>query len=833
MRRLAFLVFIAGLILSPHYLFSQQESVSEVAAEEISLTEETIIQIINEASDLLNKGNFILASNQLLKAELNSNKLTEAFDRSNLQLQLSELYKKAKLNSTSLAYSKQALKGFEAIGDTKNEIKAHIQIAFNFTELLKYDSADLSLNSALKLAQNNGLSHAAAYIFGRMADVQTLDLEYGKAAMYYQSANLILHSDNQYKELAINHYMMGEIFLKQNKTKLALNSFTTALEEAENAKAIEFIAKSHYALGAINLEDKNKTKALNNFQTVIDLNDAENILKTKGLSYEKSAQIQEELGNKTKALEFSKQDKIYSLKAEEFANQRSIKLQQLQSHLLEIKNKNTNEKITNQLLANKQHIKNQSMMLIGLSFIIVLLIVSFWFKYKKTIKTKAKQIQTKDEEIKQLKSSLKDFNNKLESEISNRTKELQEELNKRMEIDIQLKKALKNAEDANYLKNAFLSNMSHEIRTPLNGIIGFSNLLVTELSIMENQELFEFANGIQQSGDRLLHLLNNIIDISRIEANDMEVKLAPCKINEVIERVADLYKFKANEKKLKFNTKYNEVPDVLVDEQNITKIISDIIDNSVKYTEKGFINVITDYMADENRIVISVKDTGIGIDESYLKHVFEAFRQESLGYSRNYQGAGLGLPLAKRMITLMNGDIKVESTKGMGTTVKIFLKTSAAPAKAIQIKEPVEKIISVNDREEDKKINIFIVEDDRMNRLVLSKMLDKVGNNSLAVDGDETISIIERAYENGVVFDVMLFDINLPAPWDGIKLMREIKSRWKEYKFIPFIAQTAYAMAGDRERLLDSGFDNYIAKPVNKNELINIIFKHVGITNKN
>ena len=119
-----------------------------------------------------------------------------------------------------------------------------------------------------------------------------------------------------------------------------------------------------------------------------------------------------------------------------------------------------------------------------------------------------------------------------------------------------------------------------------------------------------------------------------------------------------------------------------------------------------------------------------------------------------------------------------------------------------------------------------------MNRLVLSKMLDKVGENSLAVDGDDTLQIIENAYNKGVMFEVMLFDINLPAPWDGIKLMNEVKKRWKEYKYVPFIAQTAYAMAGDRERLLDAGFDNYIAKPVNKNELINLIFKHIGITKK-
>jgi signal transduction histidine kinase/CheY-like chemotaxis protein len=833
MKRFAYFLFIIGLLFSPFYLFSQQNDTTEEVHNGISSDEETVVELIHNALDLLNTGKYLLASDALLMASLQSDKLTETSDLSILHLYLAELYRQATLYTISLDYSKQALDECKIINDFANEIKAHLLIASNYAELNKYDSADISLKSALKLAQNNGRGHAAAFIFAQLADLKSLNQKFEEAAMYHQSANLILQSGDQHENLAINYYKIAKNLLKQGKIEHASSNFKNALHEAQLANSNEFIAKSAHALGDIYFNDKNKTEALKYFQRVTDLNDSENIFKTKSLSHQKSGQIQEELGKLKQALQSAKQNKIYALKAEKYTSRISAEQLQLRSHLIESNSKIINENLTEQLASSKQGIKSQSILLIGLSIIIIAMIVSFWLKYKKTVKTNSKQLQSKDEEIKQLKESLRDFNSKLESEISLRTKEIQEELNKRKEIDLQLKKALKNAEDANYLKNAFLSNMSHEIRTPLNGIIGFSNLLVTELSIMENQELYEFANGIQQSGDRLLHLLNNIIDISRIEANDMEVKLAPCNINEVIERVADLYKFKANEKRLKFNTKYNEVPDVLVDEQNITKIISDIIDNSVKYTEKGFINVITDYMADESRIVISIKDTGIGIDESYLKHVFEAFRQESLGYSRNYQGAGLGLPLAKRMVTLMNGDIKVESSKGVGTTVKIFLKTSASPAKIAQKEKPIQKVISVNDREDDKKINIFIVEDDRMNRLVLSKMLDKVGNNSLAVDGDETLSIIERAYQNGVVFDVMLFDINLPAPWDGIKLMHEIKQRWKEYKFIPFIAQTAYAMAGDRERLLDSGFDNYIAKPVNKNELIGIIFKHIGITDKN
>ncbi len=188
--------------------------------------------------------------------------------------------------------------------------------------------------------------------------------------------------------------------------------------------------------------------------------------------------------------------------------------------------------------------------------------------------------------------------------------------------------------------------MSHEIRTPLNGIIGFSSLLEAELSRMENQELFEYASGIEQSGERLLHLLNNIIDISRIEANDFEVKLESCNIPHIITQVSELYNFKANEKGLRLNIQTLDTPPALADERISAKVLTDLIDNAIKYTERGFVNINSGFDIDSKRVFIRIKDTGIGIDSAYLPNIFEAFRQESLGYSRAYQGAGLGLPLA-------------------------------------------------------------------------------------------------------------------------------------------------------------------------------------------
>ncbi|MCK9617788.1 MAG: ATP-binding protein [Lentimicrobiaceae bacterium] len=353
---------------------------------------------------------------------------------------------------------------------------------------------------------------------------------------------------------------------------------------------------------------------------------------------------------------------------------------------------------------------------IVLFIVFLTLSVVMIFLYYKTKKYQRVLLNKQESEINKFKQQFQRFNQELENRVTERTRQLEEVVNKSKKLEVELKKALKRTEDANYLKNAFLSNMSHEIRTPLNGIIGFASLLESELSINENVELFDYANGISQSGERLLHLLNNIIDISRIEANDMDVSLKPYNINDILKDVAELFIFKSNEKGLKFNLQTQEIPLAITDNNSISKIFTDIIDNSLKYTEKGYINVSTNYNEQTNEICIKIKDTGIGIDSAYLPNIFDAFRQESLGYSRAYQGAGLGLPLAKRLLELMKGRIEIESVKGLGTTVYVYLNSSIEKTVS---EGPPNVVHTYLPAKQDKKV--FIVEDDRMNRLVLKK----------------------------------------------------------------------------------------------------------------
>ncbi len=458
-----------------------------------------------------------------------------------------------------------------------------------------------------------------------------------------------------------------------------------------------------------------------------------------------------------------------------------------------------------------------------LAAFLIISIVLFALQHKKN-QLLTGQLEEKQKEIGLTKHQLADQNERI--------KELEEEQDGDKEteklksnVEFTLKKALKRSKEENFQKNTFLSSLSSEIRTPLNNIIGFASLLETEISLLENKELFEYARGISDSGNRLTNLLNNIIDISKIESHDVDITIKPCSVSAIVTSVAQLYTFKANDQKIKFNIINKDVPDALVDDKVLTRVLGGILDNAIKYTEKGFVNISSDYIKKTNEVIVRVKDSGSGIDPTYLKEIFNAFRPDSPGYSKEEQGTRLGLPIAKQLIEMMDCHMDIESEKGKGTSVSLFLKAEGEIV-VQEVEVESEKIVETPQKTKVlQDLDIFIVEDDLMNSMVLVEMTKSLGEVTTAVNGEATLKIVRDKHAQGKHFTIMLFDINLPPPYDGIKLMQKIRKEISEYKKIPFVAQTAYAMTGDREKLLEAGFDDYIPKPINKNELYTIM-KH-------
>ena len=728
------------------------------------------------------------------------------------------IYDNLGVYDSAIIYHSHSLSFEIEAGNNKRIASTLNQLGNNYLYIEDYDKALENFLNSLKINKEGNDTSEIARSYNNLGIIYHQKEYFEKSLEYYNNALKIYKQIGEKTGIATCYNNIGIVYVSLKKFYKAIDYYEKAILISEETGDKWAVANTSRNIGKIYLEEHNYAKALDYLNTAL------NIAREIG-----SNDLQKSIFMSLSEVYYAKND--YKKSLEFFKQYSDIKdtvfqTEQDRKHTIaELKNVIEKEEKQNRLLQNELKIeelknsrqKNLQGVIILAALLILVLFFFIFIRYKTKIKIN-KILADKNNEIEIKGNDLQSFNEKLEENILIRTKDLQEEVEERRNTDVKLKIALKKADEANYLKNAFLSNMSHEIRTPLNGIIGFSSLLLTELSLLENEELYEYAKGIQNSGDRLLHLLNNVIDISRIEANDLELSLKPCSIPDIVKNVVALYTFKANEKGLKLNVKSNDVPKAIADETNLHKVLTDLLDNAVKYTEKGFINILTEYDSETSKIIIRIKDTGIGIDPSYKEHIFEAFRQESLGYSRTYQGAGLGLPLAKKILDMMGGQIEVESEKGIGTTVTLYLDEAGKKPESKAPEKPVIKpsIIGVSG----KVPELFLVEDDRMNRLVLRKMLDKYAKLVIAVDGEETLKLIEKYYNEGKIFEVMLFDINLPTPWDGILLMKEVKKRWKEYRKIPFIAQTAYAMAGDKERLLEAGFDDYISKPVNQNTLI-------------
>jgi len=534
-----------------------------------------------------------------------------------------------------------------------------------------------------------------------------------------------------------------------------------------------------------------------------------------------------------------KRNIIYSLLADIYKKQDNIDSSyfylSLQAKIINAAFEEENDIVISEYFGNNDP-KDKNNNVLGLSliktttlFILFIIIIFLLLYYLHQIKQSNKIKTAKNKELETANTKLKEFNEIVNQKVTDNTNEIAITLKKSNNTIIELRKSLKKAEESNYLKNTFLGSMSHQIRTPLSGIMGFSDMLETELAVMGNVELFDYAKNIGESGTKLMSLITNIFDISSIEANILEIKPTSCSINEIITSLEKKCLFRAKEKGIIFKSKLaSGIPNIVADISSLKKVLNIIIDNAFLYTTKGFVT-ISSINNSNNTVTIRIADKGKGISKETLNNILDSFDHEKHGSLLTYQNSGLGLILAHRLTGLMNGKLKITSVINEGTEVSIILP--CVVEKQNESTSHTQKTSIIN-APKFGRVKIFIVEDDRMNRLVLEKMLKKSGEIVTAVDGDDTIKKISKSVLSNNIFDIMLFDINLPHPWDGIKLMHEIKKQFPIYKNVPFIAQTAYAMAYDKDTYIDAGFNDYIAKPINKTELLTMIQKQLELHSK-
>lgn len=378
--------------------------------------------------------------------------------------------------------------------------------------------------------------------------------------------------------------------------------------------------------------------------------------------------------------------------------------------------------------------------------------------------------------------------------------------------------AKEKAEEINRLKNIFFTNMSHELRTPLSGILGFSELLLEEI---ENNEHKNMINAISLNGHRLLETLNKILHISKLESEKLNVKLDELNVVEFINKLIPRFEKNLMAKNLflKFTPKdYNLF--VNADTEFLTTILENLISNAIKFTNNGgvLVNCSSEIKNEQEFVVIEVSDTGIGISPNNIKMIFEEFRQASEGLSRNYEGTGLGLTIAKRYTELLGGKISVESTPGAGSTFRMeFPRSVAFNLKADE--KLNETDLEFDNTVSEEKPLVLLVEDDVMNTDMIKKFLSEMCVMHMAVNGEDALDLVKLNK-----YDAILMDIGLGKGLNGVDTTKIIRTI-PEYKDVPIIAVTAYAMNGDKEKFLSSGMTGYISKPFKMNDLVNVLGK--------
>jgi signal transduction histidine kinase/CheY-like chemotaxis protein len=389
------------------------------------------------------------------------------------------------------------------------------------------------------------------------------------------------------------------------------------------------------------------------------------------------------------------------------------------------------------------------------------------------------------------------------------------DITERKQAEQKLIKAKEHAEESDRLKSAFLANMSHEIRTPMNSILGFAELLKTEDLTGKQQK--EYIQIIKKGGDRLLNIINDIIDISKIESGQMKVSVTKTNINEQIEYISSFFRPEAEEKGLQLifkNTLASKDAVISTDKEKIFSILTNLVKNAIKFTREGFIEL--GYRKKEKLLEFYVKDTGIGIRQEQQEFIFERFRQGSDSLVRNYEGAGLGLSISKAYVEMLGGKIRVDSEPGKGS---VFYFT--IPYNSDKMPETVieNKVNSDFKEHQIKSLKILIAEDDEASGILITNIIKAYCKTELKVKtGAEAV----EACQANPDIDLILMDIKMPE-MDGYEAARQIRQFNKD---VIIIAQTAFALTGDKERALQAGCNDYISKPIDGNLLMEIIQKH-------
>jgi PAS domain S-box-containing protein len=383
------------------------------------------------------------------------------------------------------------------------------------------------------------------------------------------------------------------------------------------------------------------------------------------------------------------------------------------------------------------------------------------------------------------------------------------DISERVHFEQELERARDAALEASRLKSAFIANMSHEIRTPLNIIAGYTDLVGEHLAEHNDESQKDFVEGIQRACSRLSRTIDNILDISKIEAGAFNLAPGQLEIGRLLEHLLADFRVITERKGIALTCTIDTPGATIVfDEYCLTQALTNLLDNALKFTERGGVACRL-YRATDARICLEIRDTGIGITQEYLSRLFQPFSQEHSGDARKFQGSGLGLALTRKYLELNGAEISVQSEKGEGTkfTIRFSRESEAEVRSDLQSVERRQAVTS--------RATILVVEDDAETQAYMRAILRPRYDVVIAASGAETRKVLEVQPDVSLI----LLDVALGEDEDGLALVRHLRGqeRWKR---IPIIAVTAYATPEDRKRVLEAGCDDCLSKPVSRRDLL-------------
>jgi len=428
------------------------------------------------------------------------------------------------------------------------------------------------------------------------------------------------------------------------------------------------------------------------------------------------------------------------------------------------------------------------------------------------------------EQIERRDAALVGVNEELEVRVRQRTADLTA-MNRELQNSVERANLLaKEAKQASEAKSQFLANMSHEIRTPMNGIIGFTDILSDE-HLTDQQR--EYVNIIRNCGRELLVLINDILDFSKIEANKLEAEITNCSLAELLNVVESFMRPKAEEKGLEFKVLESAgLPSqIRTDPLRLRQCLVNLVGNAVKFTQAGhvYINILVQQEAGEPYICFNIEDTGIGIPQDKQKAIFEAFTQADGSYTRKYGGSGLGLTITKHLAEILGGWLTVISKEGEGSTFSLTLPIGVELSKQSHLDRY--NIAEVLQDDADKSATpkfsgrVLVAEDTLTNQVLIELLLKRLGLDvTIAADGKEAV---DKALSGD--FDLILMDIQMPNI-NGHEATRALREKGLA---TPIVALTAHAMKGDDKKCIESGCDDYLSKPIDRQKLLDVIGKYL------